>query len=243
MPGGFALGHASGDANSWVHWCLWAHGGNLVDRNDKIIITSPETEAALNYAKQLYLSMVPGVASWDDASNNQAFLKGAIHWTNNSPSIYMKALQDPGLHALADDMNLASWPIGPVGRPTELHQLSSLFAMAYTPFPQACKALLAYLMEADQYTPWLGATDGYFSHTLAAYNEAPSRLADPKLAVFREAANRSLTEAGLGPLGEQSATALSEFVLVDMISSFCTGREDARNAMRIADRRLHRIYR
>jgi multiple sugar transport system substrate-binding protein len=30
-PGGFALGHASGDANTWVHWCLWAHGGNMVD--------------------------------------------------------------------------------------------------------------------------------------------------------------------------------------------------------------------
>jgi hypothetical protein len=27
-PGGFALGHASGDANAWVHWCLWAHGGD-----------------------------------------------------------------------------------------------------------------------------------------------------------------------------------------------------------------------
>ena len=23
-PGGLALGHASGDGNAWVHWCLWA---------------------------------------------------------------------------------------------------------------------------------------------------------------------------------------------------------------------------
>src|SRR5258707_89789 len=27
-PGGFALGHASGDGNAWVHWCLLGHGGN-----------------------------------------------------------------------------------------------------------------------------------------------------------------------------------------------------------------------
>ena len=46
-PGGMALGHASGDGNGWVHWCLWAHGGNLVDKNDKVIINSPETEKAL----------------------------------------------------------------------------------------------------------------------------------------------------------------------------------------------------
>src|ERR1700693_1216439 len=28
-PGGFALGHATGDGNTWAYWCLWAHGGNL----------------------------------------------------------------------------------------------------------------------------------------------------------------------------------------------------------------------
>ncbi|HRE21917.1 MAG TPA: extracellular solute-binding protein, partial [Rhabdaerophilum sp.] len=42
-PGGFALGRASGDGNAWVHWALWAHGANLVDKNDKVIINSPET--------------------------------------------------------------------------------------------------------------------------------------------------------------------------------------------------------
>ncbi|MEA2883812.1 MAG: multiple sugar transport system substrate-binding protein, partial [Bradyrhizobium sp.] len=25
-PAGFALGHASGDANGWLHWVLWGHG-------------------------------------------------------------------------------------------------------------------------------------------------------------------------------------------------------------------------
>jgi multiple sugar transport system substrate-binding protein len=50
--GGFALGRAPNDGNSWVHWCLWAHGGYTTDMNDKVIINSPETEKALNYAKQ-----------------------------------------------------------------------------------------------------------------------------------------------------------------------------------------------
>src|SRR5215218_4428546 len=48
-PGGMALGHASGDGNAWVHWCLWAFGGNLVDKSDKVIINSPETAKALEY--------------------------------------------------------------------------------------------------------------------------------------------------------------------------------------------------
>ena len=25
-PAGFALGHATGDANGWLHWVLWGHG-------------------------------------------------------------------------------------------------------------------------------------------------------------------------------------------------------------------------
>jgi multiple sugar transport system substrate-binding protein len=29
-PSGFALGRAPGDGNSWVHWCLWAHGGYTI---------------------------------------------------------------------------------------------------------------------------------------------------------------------------------------------------------------------
>src|SRR6187551_3301201 len=49
-----------------------AHGGNLVDKDDKVILNSPETAKALEYAKQLYENMIPGVASWNDASNNKA---------------------------------------------------------------------------------------------------------------------------------------------------------------------------
>jgi ABC-type glycerol-3-phosphate transport system substrate-binding protein len=70
-PGGFALGHATDDASGWVYWCLWTHGGNIVDKNDKVILNSPETEKALNFAKHLYDTTVPGVVAWNDASNNR----------------------------------------------------------------------------------------------------------------------------------------------------------------------------
>src|ERR671912_474154 len=93
-PGGMALGHASGDGNGWVHWALWAHGGQVVDANDKVILNSPETEKALSWTKQLYEHMIPGTASWNDAFNNKAFLAQEIHWTNNGISIYVAAQAD-----------------------------------------------------------------------------------------------------------------------------------------------------
>ena len=52
-------------------------------------------------------------------------------------------------------MNHANWPIGPVGRPTEFHLMFPLLAMNYTKYPQACKALMAYMLEAENFNPWL----------------------------------------------------------------------------------------
>ena len=242
-PGGFALGHTTNDASGWVYWCLWTHGGNIVDKNDKVILNSPETEKALNFAKQLYDTMVPGVVAWNDASNNKAFLAGEIHWTNNTISIYVAATKNPNLKTIAEDTDHAYCPIGPVGHPTEFHIAQTLLTMAYTKYPQACKAFMAFIMEADQYNKWLFASEGYISHTLNAYAANPLWTEDPKRAAFRDAAERSLPVGGLGSVGDRATSAFSDFILVDMFANFCTRREDAKAAIKMAERQLQRIYR
>jgi multiple sugar transport system substrate-binding protein len=163
-----------------------------------VIINSPETEKALGYAKQLYDNMVPGVVSWNDASNNKAFLAGEIHWTFNGISIYVAATKDPNLKAIADDMDHAYFPVGPIGEPTELHLFYPLMAMTYTKYPQACKALMAFMLEADQFNKWLEESQGFLSHCLKAYDQNPVWTADPKRTVFRDVAWRSRTAGGLG---------------------------------------------
>jgi multiple sugar transport system substrate-binding protein len=242
-PGGMALGHASGDGNAWVYWCLWAFGGNAVDQNDKVVINSPETEKALTYAKQLYENFVPGTAAWNDAFNNKAFLAGEISWTNNGISIYAAAQRDPTKKEIAEDMDHALWPIGPAGKPTEFHLMYPLLAMSYTKNPQACKALMAFMMEADNFNKWLQESVGYLTHCLDAYDANPVWTADPKRTVFRDVAKRTLTAGGLGSVGEKAASAIADFIVLDMFASFCTGREDAKGAMKIAERQLQRIYR
>jgi multiple sugar transport system substrate-binding protein len=242
-PGGFALGHASGDGNAWVHWCLWSNGGNVVDKNDKVTINSPETEKALNYAKALYANMIPGVAAWNDASNNKAFLAGEINWTDNGISIYVAAKKDTTKTEIAKDMDHAVWPVGPVGKPTELHLMYPIMAMTHTKYPQACKALIAFMLEADQFNKWLEESQGYLTHCLNAYDKNPIWTADPKNTIFGEAGKRTLTAGGLGSVGEKAASAIADFVVLDMFASFCTGREDAKGAIKIAERQLQRIYR
>jgi multiple sugar transport system substrate-binding protein len=52
-PCGFALGDAVGDANAWCQWIVWAHGGRMVDEQNKVVINSKETVAGLEYAKAM----------------------------------------------------------------------------------------------------------------------------------------------------------------------------------------------
>jgi multiple sugar transport system substrate-binding protein len=240
-PGGFALGHASGDGNTWIHWCLWAQGGQVVDKDDKVIINSPETVKALEYAKTLYGYMIPGTASWNDASNNKAFLAKEIFWTNNGISIYVAAKNNA--KDIAEDMDHAYFPVGPVGKPTELHLMYPILAMKYTKYPQACKSLMAFMLDAKNFNPWIESAKGYLTHCLNEYDSNPIWTADPKNTVFRDVAKRSLTAGGLGSVGEKAATAISDFVVLDMFANYCTGREDAKGAIAGAERQLKRIYR
>jgi multiple sugar transport system substrate-binding protein len=98
-------------------------------------------------------------------------------------------------------------------------------------------------MEADQYNKWLEASVGYLTHPLNAYDNNPVWTSDPKNTIFREAAKRTLTAGGLGSVGEKAAAALADFIIVDMFANVCTGREDPKSAIKIAERQALRIYR
>ncbi len=67
--------------------------------------------------------------------------------------------------------------------------------------------------------------------------------ADPKRTLFRDVAKRSLTPGGLGSLGEKAASAIADFIIVDMFANAATGREDIKGAIAVAERQLKRIYR
>ena len=59
-PPGFALGHATGDANNWTHWCLWAHGGKVVDSNSKVVLDSRRRSQLSNMQSYWPTTLSPG---------------------------------------------------------------------------------------------------------------------------------------------------------------------------------------
>jgi multiple sugar transport system substrate-binding protein len=102
---------------------------------------------------------------------------------------------------------------------------------------------MAFMMEAENYNPWLEAAQGYLTQTLNDYAKNPVWTADPKTTPYRETAARTLPASGIGPLSPKVAAALAEFVVVDMVARYCTGQEDLKTTMRTAEKQAQRIFR
>ncbi|MGH3322194.1 MAG: ABC transporter substrate-binding protein [Nocardioidaceae bacterium] len=239
-PMGLALGHAVGDANTWCHWLLWAFGGKTVDDNDKVVVNSPETVKALTYVNKLYEYFIPGTASWLDNNNNKAYLSGKLGATINGISIYFAAREDAP--KIGDDTMTAHMPVGPVGKPTQFHQISQAMVFAYTKYPNAAREYLKFMWSKDQYLPWMKASIGYTSPPLADYAEDPFWQTNPRYKAYQYAAKNMLWDGYSGDLGGHSSQALADYVVVDMISRAATGQQSPKDAASSAESRLKRIY-
>lgn len=243
-PGGLALGNAVGDANTWCHWLVWAHGGMMVNAKDQVVINSPETVAALEYTKQLYDTFVPGTLSWLDPSNNKAFLDGQISWTINGISVYYAAKnsQDATIKAMAADIQHAELPVGPAKKPTELHLTVPAMVFKYTKYPQAAKDYIRFMLEREQYVPWQDASIGYFSQPLKAYEKSPIWTVDPKHTPYRDLMSKMLWPGYAGSLGYASSGAMADFIMVNMVAQAASGAKSPKDAAAEAQKRAERYY-
>jgi multiple sugar transport system substrate-binding protein len=244
LPPGFALGNATGDGNVWTHWLVWSHGGKMVDAKGNVVIASPETEAALNYGKQLYETFIPGTLSWLDPNNNKAFLDGQIGMTANGISVYYAAKnsQDPKMKAMVDDIGHANFPVGPIGRTTELNLFFPMMLFKYSKVPNAAKAYLAFMMEKEQYEPWQAASIGYVSHPLKAYEQSPLWKSDPKNLPYSNSMKIMLPNGYSGPMGYASAATMADFIMVNMVAEAVSGAKTPKEAMDRAKARAERYY-
>ena len=244
-PAGFALGNATGDANGWCHWLLWAFGGRVVDEKNKVAINSKETARALEYAKALYPTFISGTLSWLDPNNNKAFLSGEISLTANGISIYVAAKNSPDvkMRAIAKDMNHAAFPVGPVGRQT----LSALFFTSvifkYTKYPNAAKEYLRFMMEKEQYEAWQKASASFVVQPLTFYERNPVWTEDAKNTPFKYTCKNMLPNGYAGTMGAASAGCMADFVVVNMVAEAASGNMPVKEAIERAEKRAKRYYR
>ncbi|HRX35164.1 MAG TPA: ABC transporter substrate-binding protein [Aestuariivirga sp.] len=242
-PAGFAHGKAVGDGNNYVHWLLWSHNGKMVDESGKVTINSPETIAAINYAKSLYETFIPGTEGWLDINNNRAFTAGQVSLTANGVSLYYATRKDEKLKEMAEDLRTTNFPIGPVGKSVELHQTTQAIAFNHTKYPNACKAYLKFMFEAEQMNAWIQGSSAYCCQPLKAFADNPVWTADPIHAPYAKASETLRPNGYAGPLGYASAAVMADYVLVDMFASAVTGAMSPEDAAAQAEKRANRYYR
>jgi multiple sugar transport system substrate-binding protein len=208
------------------------------------VIDSPETAKALEYAKEMYATFIPGTLSWLDPNNNKAFLDSQISVTNNGISIYYAAKNstDPKIKEVAEDINHASFPVGPVGTPTESHLFFNQMVMKYTKYPQAAKAFLQFMMEWDQFDPWLMAAGGYIAQPLAGYEKSKVWTVDPKNTPYRDSVKNMRPAGYAGKLGYASAGAGADFIVANMVAEAASGSKTPKEAAERAQKRAERYY-
>ena len=242
-PAGFSLGNAVGDANGYANWLVWSHGGYLVDDEGKVAINSKETIAALNYAKELQPTFVQGTLGWSDVGNNRAYAANECWLTANGVSLYFSLKNDPATKAIADDTDHAPLMHGLVGKQPQSALILNAMVFKHAKYPNAAKAWLTYMMESEQYDPWLTGCLGYWAHTLRGYSKSAVWASDPKIAVYRDGTDNAFWTGYKGPITQAAGTVAAEYVLVQMFNSVASGQATPVEAAAEAERRTKRYYR
>ncbi|QYU69018.1 extracellular solute-binding protein [Leptolyngbya sp. 15MV] len=242
-PAGFALGNAVGDGNGFAQWLVWSFGGYLVDEQGAVAINSRETIAALEYLKELYATFIPGTIAWGDISNNRAYAANELHLTSNGVSLYFALKNDPATAPIAADTEHTLMPKGLAATSPMAGLTLNGMVFRHSRFPNAAKALLTFLMEAEQYNPWLAANLGYWSQPLNAYASNPVWSSDPKVTIFRDVMDSGFYAGFKGPISQASAAANADYVLVQMCASVASGQATPQQAAAEAERRARRHFR
>jgi multiple sugar transport system substrate-binding protein len=241
-PAGFPHGKAVGDGNNYAHWLLWSQGGKMINEDGTVGLDTEETRKAIEYAKALYETFIPGTESWLDINNNRAFLAGQISLTANGVSLYYAATKDPELAEIAEDIRTTNMPIGPVGESVELHQTTSLSIFNHTQYPEAAKAYLQFMYQPDRMNAWIEGASAYCCQALKDFASNPVWTSNPIHAPYAKASESLRTNGYAGPLGYASAGVMADYVLVDMFAEAVTGQSSADDAIANAAKRANRYY-
>lgn len=181
----------SGDAHGLILGVIQGFGGSFTDETGlKVIFNSPETVAAVEWLAEIYTSdkykpmLPPGVESWTDTSNNEAYLAGTIALTTNQPSVYGKAKADG--NPVFENTAVLHAPKTLDGRLLEAGGSGWFTIFKGSKNIDVSKELILHMLDPMNLTPMAQVVGGLF---LPAYENLWTDDVlgtDPNFAVFRD---------------------------------------------------------
>ena len=239
-PFGQAFGHSFGDPPGWCYYMMWAYGGQEVDQSGKVAINSPETIAAVTAMKDFYKDAYDETGlSWDDGSNNRAFLAETISSTSNGSSIWFVAKNDN--KPFFEDIGLDINPRGPKGQ-SLLVGTDHYVVPSYTRNLDAAKEFLRWLNKPENFIPRFEENQSYLAGVSEKHDASlPWDKFPPVVQVFREVGKYARTVGWPGPPNQKAGLAWSKYIVVDMFARAIQG-ESPEAAVKWAEGEMKAVY-
>jgi multiple sugar transport system substrate-binding protein len=239
-PFGQALGHSPGDPRDFCYAYMWSHGAMEVDKDGKTVrLDTPAFVEGMKRFIQAWKDCYDETGtSWDDSSNNRAFLSEQISCTQNGSSIYFAAKKDKP--DLANDMNHMPIPRGPSGRFYYVGA-RTMGILKNSKNIAAGKQFLTWWFDDEQFAPWFRLHEGYNLQHTKKYGQDPMWNTVPKLAAYREIPKYGRDLGYAGPPNEKAALAYSKYIVVDTLAK-AVQSGDAGGSIKWGVEQLQRIY-
>jgi ABC-type glycerol-3-phosphate transport system substrate-binding protein len=157
VPFGIGLGETT-DSVDTAGAIFQSFGAELVNAKGELTVQTDAVRQALEYYKQLISFLPPGVASWDDASNNKWLIAGNGAMIMNPPSAWAVAKRDAP--QVAAQCWTHGFPVGPKGRFAPF--LPYFLAIwSFSKNKEAAKSLITHLSQPTSIEKLVNASGGY----------------------------------------------------------------------------------
>jgi ABC-type glycerol-3-phosphate transport system substrate-binding protein len=236
------------DSNMVGRALMWSYGASIQDENERVVINSPETVAAVEFMQRLFKqTMTNEVFSWNPASNNQGLIAGQMSFIVNSISAWRTAQEvNP---EVADDIYFVPALKGPKAALAAQHVMYNWIVPSHAKNVDAAKQFLLH------YTDNL-APAAYHSklYDLPAFPKVVPQLngwldKDPfgakpatKLAVLKNATEWSVNVGHPGPANTAIGEVFATFIIPNMYAKAARGEMTPQQAVADAERQIKPIF-
>ena len=199
------------------NWLVWAFGGKLVDKNNKVVIDSPETLKALEYAQGAVRDLHPRHAVVARPEQQQGLPRRpdlASPTTASRSTTRPRTRTDPKIKEMAADIQHATFPVGPVGQADRVAPVLQPDDLQVHEVPEGGQGVPALHDGAGAVRPVAaGARAATSRSRCAPTRRTRSGPSDPKNTPYRDAVKNMRPAGYAGKLGYASAGALADFIM------------------------------
>ncbi len=241
----------SGDGHGFIMDVIQAFGGSITDESGQVVtFDSPETVEAVRWLEETYTSekyqpmLPPGIESWTDVSNNEAYLAGTVALTANAFSVYANAKAE-GNPIYENTAVLHKPKVEGQDVVLETGQNGWFTIFKGSQDVEAAKDLILTLLEPENFVPMVQLGGGLF---LPAYQDLWTEdlvETDENFAVIEEIIFNPVDYDGISYPAEPSAAidaVIAAAIPSQMMSNVTTGRMSAEEAVRDAHQKIVDIF-